>query len=87
MSELARESRVIYLLVEESDREFLARCIMAVIAARQGYDVVIGPQWLIWEQLDKLPPGVMLFKGNNKIQAANMHFAKQAGHLIARASS
>jgi surface carbohydrate biosynthesis protein len=83
MSGRARESRVIYLLVEESDREFRARCIMAVIAARQGYDVVIGPQWLIWEQLDKLPLGVMLFKGNNKIQATNMHFAKQAGHLIA----
>ena len=83
MSGCDRESRVIYLLVEESDREFFARCIMAVIAARQGYDVVIGPQWLIWEQLDKLPPGVMLFKGNNKIQAANMHLAKQAGHLIA----
>jgi surface carbohydrate biosynthesis protein len=83
MSGRARENRVIYLLVEDSDREFRARCIMAVIAARQGYDVVIGPQWLIWEQLDKLAPGVMLFKGNNKIQVANMHFAKQAGHLIA----
>jgi surface carbohydrate biosynthesis protein len=73
---------VIYLLVEESDREFLARCLMAVIAAHRGYDVVIGPQWLIWEKLSQLSPGVMLFKGNNKIQATNMHHAKQAGHRV-----
>jgi surface carbohydrate biosynthesis protein len=83
MSKFDRDRRVFYLLVEESDREFLARCLMAVIAASQGYDVVIGPQWLIWDQLEHLPPGVMLFKGNNKIQASNMHRAKQAGHRVA----
>lgn len=83
MSKFDSDRRIFYLLIEESDREFLARCLMALIAARQGYDVVIGPQWLIWEQLDHLPPGVMLFKGNNKIQASNMARAKQAGHLVA----
>jgi surface carbohydrate biosynthesis protein len=83
MSPIDHKPRVLYLLIEESDREFQSRCLIASIAARRGFDVVIGPQWPMWDQLDRLRPGVMLFKGNNRIQTLNMHRAKHAGHLVA----
>ena len=73
---------ILYLLVEESDREFLARCLIGRIAAARGYQVVIGPQWWIWESLDSLAPGIMFFKGNNGVQVANMHRARQHGHVV-----
>jgi surface carbohydrate biosynthesis protein len=77
------ERAVLYLLVQESDREFLARCLIATLAVREGFAVVIGPQWWIWNNLEALPRGVMLFKGNNAVQAANMRRARRAGHAIA----
>jgi surface carbohydrate biosynthesis protein len=73
----------LYLLVEESDREFASRCLIAAEAARRGMDVTIAPQWKIWERLAHLPTGLMFFKGNNKVQSANMLLAKRAGHLVA----
>lgn len=80
---MVRDRRTLYLLVEESDREFLARCLIGVLAVAEGFDVVIGPQWWIWDNLDALAPGTMLFKGNNTVQAVNMRRARQAGHAIA----
>ena len=74
---------IFYLLVEESAREMQARMLVAVHAARLGFEVVIGPQWALIEQARRLPAGVMLFKGNNTVQVDNMARARAAGHAVA----
>lgn len=73
----------IYLLVEESAREMQSRLLIAIHAARQGYSVVIGPQWALQSQATALPKGVVLFKGNNTIQVENMAMMRAAGHAVA----
>lgn len=83
MSQAGRERPILYFLVEESDREFRARSLMTAIAARGGFDVVIAPQWNLWDNVSSLPPGIMMFKGSNQVQTTNMHLAKQAGHVVA----
>jgi surface carbohydrate biosynthesis protein len=83
MSLDGRRCQRLYLLIEESDREFDSRCLIAAVAARRDMEVIIGSQWAIWERLESLPTGVILFKGNNRVQATNMHRAKRAGHLVA----
>lgn len=74
---------ILYLLVEESAREMPARLLIAIQAARLGFEVVIGPQWALVAQARRLPPGVVLFKGNNRIQVDNMARMRAAGHAIA----
>lgn len=83
MSLDGRQRQRLYLLIEESDREFDSRCLIAAVAARRGMEVIIGSQWAIWKGLENLPTGVILFKGNNRVQADNMHRAKRVGHLVA----
>lgn len=73
----------LYLLVEESAREMASRLLIAIHAARLGFEVVIGPQWLLPGQASRLPKGVVLFKGNNRIQADNMRLMRASGHAIA----
>jgi len=73
----------LYLLVEEETRELLSRLCLAREAINRGHHVVLGRQWWFFENFDRLPPGVALFKGNNRIQASQMAVAKRHGHLIA----
>lgn len=73
----------IYILVEESARELTGKTLVAAIAARRGFSVVIGQQWLLIDNLMDLPPGLILFKGNNGVQHRNMKRAKRAGHMVA----
>ncbi len=83
MSPVKDQRRRLYLLIEEADREFDSRSLIAVEAARRGMDVLIAPQWTIWQHAKTLPPGVMLFKGNNRVQATNMARVRHAGHTTA----
>jgi surface carbohydrate biosynthesis protein len=73
----------IYLLVEEGFRELSSRLLIAEAAAGSNHVIWIGQQWWFAENFARLPPGVVLFKGNNAIQVENMRRAKAAGHVVA----
>lgn len=75
--------RPLYLLVEEINRELLSRLLIARAAVALGHPVVIGQQWWLAANFAALPPGVALFKGNNRIQALFMQQARKAGHRTA----
>lgn len=75
--------RPIYLLIEEVNRELLSRLRIGRAAVALGHPVLIGQQWWFTANFEALPPGVVLFKGNNRIQAQFMRQARKAGHLTA----
>lgn len=76
-------SPVLYLPIEEKGREFDSKLLIAGAAAERGFTVVIGQVWGINRNLDRMPPGIVLFKGVNKIQHGNMLIAAQNGHRVA----
>jgi surface carbohydrate biosynthesis protein len=73
---------VLYLLVEESFRELASRQIIAADCLSKGLQVVIAQQWWFSDRMADLPPGIVLFKGNNRTQGTLMQAAKNHGHLI-----
>lgn len=79
----APRHRVVYLSIEETSREFESRVLIASQLAAAGVSAVIAPQATIWHSLADIPPGLVLFKGNNAIQARPMKVAKRAGHVTA----
>jgi surface carbohydrate biosynthesis protein len=73
----------LYLAIEEASRELPARLLIALFAAERGFVPHIGTQWAIWDNLAALAPGIILFKGNNFVQATRMRAAADAGHAVA----
>ena len=73
----------IYLLMEEKTRELRSRTLIAQNALSLGLNVVMGQQWALVANLERVSPGVVLFKGNNTPQVKAMERAKSAGHLVA----
>jgi surface carbohydrate biosynthesis protein len=67
----------VYLPIENLSRELDGRLLLASRLLRRDVPVVIGQQWLIYQNLlGGYPPGSILFKGLNRIQAgAAMHLA------------
>ncbi|WP_193188715.1 surface carbohydrate biosynthesis protein [Nisaea sediminum] len=82
-SESPRSYKHLYLPIEESARELNARLLLLVAAVNRGYRVVIGQQWLMVHNLYNLTPGVVFFKGLNRIQANWMGLARKYGHRVA----
>ena len=78
-----KRSPIVYLPVEFMAREFDSKALLAATLASRGYMVVIGQQWMVYENLHRLPAGVMLFKSFNNIHHPPMLRAKKAGHFIA----
>ena len=74
---------VLHLAIEEASRELTARLLIALLAVDRGFEVWLGAQWALWENWSALPPGVVLFKGNNHVQAARMQEAARSGHAVA----
>jgi surface carbohydrate biosynthesis protein len=72
-----------YLLIEEAFREFPSRVLLAALAVAKGRRVVIGQQWWLHANFDRLAPGVVLAKGNNRTQVALMRWARDSGHRVA----
>jgi len=72
----------LYLSVEVKTRELDAKLLIAMAAASAGLKVVLGQQWLMNENLAAMPPGIMFFKGLNRIQVLNMRNARKCGHLV-----
>ena len=75
--------RLLYMLIEEDDRELSSRSLLAAIAIECGFNVVFVPQWTVWQNWEAMPQGLMFFKGNNKAQAVQMREAKAHGHIVA----
>jgi len=75
---------VIYLPIEHRSREFDAKLAVGVNLVRSGLAVVIGQQWAMLDGLDQkmLPPGVVLFKSQNKIHHRAMAMARARGHIV-----
>ena len=73
----------VYLLVEEAFRELAARVRIGVHCLAGGHPVLIGQQWWFFANASRLPPGVMLLKGNNDVQTRMMARIKQFGHKTA----
>lgn len=73
----------IYFAIEESLRELDSRLLLAGIAAERDIATIIGQQWLLTENLRHLPPGIVVFKGNNTIQHGYMKIARRYNHFVA----
>lgn len=74
---------IAYLTVEVKHRELESRILIASRLLQAGYAVVLGQQWAVFTNADTLPPGVVLFKTVNDIQARNMANFRAHGHLVA----
>ena len=73
---------IIYLPIEFQSREFDSKVLLAATLTERGYTVVLGQQWLLYENISRLPPGVILFKSFNKIHQGAMAHARQSGHRV-----
>lgn len=74
---------IAYLTVEVKQREFDSRLLIACHLLKAGFTVMVGQQWGMFANADTLPPGVVLFKTVNDIQAENMQLFRRFGHLVA----
>ncbi|MEQ8331857.1 surface carbohydrate biosynthesis protein [Nisaea sp.] len=79
---MSKSYKHLYLPIEESARELNARLLLVIAAMQAGYRVVIGQQWLLINNLQNLAPGIVFFKGSNKVQSNWMHHASKHGHRI-----
>jgi len=73
---------IVYLPIEHRSREFDSKLLLAAVLAERGYPVVVGQQWMVFANLERLPPGVMLFKSFNRIHHGAMQQARRAGHRV-----
>jgi surface carbohydrate biosynthesis protein len=81
-SENKKLAPIVYLPVEFEAREFDGKCLLATVLAERGYSAVLGQQWMLYANIERLPPGVFLFKSFNKIHQGAMKLARQAGHRV-----
>ncbi len=80
---MSKRASVVYLPIEFGSREFDSKAALAVVLAGRGYSVLIGDQLTIYRNLDRLPPGAVLFKSFNRFHHDAMRFARNAGHYVA----
>jgi surface carbohydrate biosynthesis protein len=80
--ELPEVFPLLYIPVEVAARELDARLLLALHAASIGFHVIIGQSWSFLGAWKELPPGVILFKTMNTLDAKNMTAAKEGGHII-----
>ena len=74
---------IAYLTVEVKHRELESRLLIAAHMLEAGFPVVVGQQWSLFTNVPALPPGVVLFKTVNDIQATNMANFRKFGHKVA----
>lgn len=76
---------ILYIPIEIKARELEAKCLLALAALHDGFTVVIGRKWVLSAGYYRdLPPGIVLFKTLNGLDANEMAAAAtHGGHLIA----
>jgi surface carbohydrate biosynthesis protein len=72
----------LFLMIEVAQRELDSRLLLARKGLEAGYRIVIGQQWLMSEYLPQFRPGVVVYKGINRIQGGWMLRAKKFDHRI-----
>jgi surface carbohydrate biosynthesis protein len=80
-----RPTPAVYLPIETLSRELDARLLLTSRLLRHHLPVVVGQQWLVNQNLaNSYPPGWVLLKGLNRIQAGvAMHLAKLGNVVLA----
>lgn len=80
-----RIGKFLYLPVEVSVRELPSRAWLAGECAKRGFNVVLGAAWNMADyKWRDWPPGIVLFKTMNALDATQYHKAKaMAGHQVA----
>lgn len=73
---------IAYLTCELKGRDLASRLLIASHLIEQGYSVVVGQQWGIFYNVMKAPPGCILFKTANLIQADWMSVFRKNGHIV-----
>ncbi len=73
----------VYLPIEFSSRELEGKLLLAAHLLASGASVVIGQQWNILHNLERLPKGLVLFKSLNSIHRTAMHRARTLGFGVA----
>jgi surface carbohydrate biosynthesis protein len=76
-------SSIVYLPVELKHRELDARLMTAAHLLEAGVSVVLGQQWAIFQNFPAWPPGLILFKTVNDIQARSMKNFQIMEHVVA----
>lgn len=71
-----------YLPIEFRSREFDGKVALALALIERGICVVFGQQWAIYDNLPRLPRGVVLFKSQNLIHHPAMKLAREVGHRV-----
>lgn len=75
--------RVVYMEIELRAREFEARTLLAIHAAAQGLDVVLGQKAIINKiGYGHLPAGMVLVKTMNGNDVAKIQSASKSGHMV-----
>jgi len=75
-------NRVVYIPIEKKNRELFSKLLIASELVNRDIDVVLGFYHAIFANASSFPPGVMYFKGLNKVQYEFMELMRRAGHTI-----
>lgn len=75
--------RVLYLPMEIASRELDSRLLLAVLALKRGFEVVLGQKWLIERNVGAMPPGIYMSKSLTQRDARAMTQAKELGYIVA----
>ena len=73
---------IVYILIEISLRELDSKLLTALFLVKKGFRVIVGYQWGLTINRDRLPTGIFLFKGMNKIHTEIMAKVRQFGHTV-----
>ncbi|HEY0837419.1 MAG TPA: surface carbohydrate biosynthesis protein [Azospirillum sp.] len=75
-------SPILYLPIELSERELDSKLLLGLHGVQHDFQIVIGQQWLLFHNIDRLAPGIVILKGLNNIEAGRHAKAARAGHRV-----
>jgi len=73
-------SKFVYVPVEKKNREFQSKILVSLGLVECGVEVVIGFQKAVFAVASMAPPGVIFFKGLNRVQYNYMTLMARADH-------
>jgi surface carbohydrate biosynthesis protein len=74
--------KYLYIPIEIVLRELDSKLLLAHEALRAGFEVILGQKWLLQDNLDRLPPGVVMFKTLHGGDAPLAAAAAAHGHRV-----
>jgi surface carbohydrate biosynthesis protein len=74
--------KYLYIPIEIVLRELDSKLLLAHEALRAGFEVILGQKWLLQDNLDRLPPGVVMFKTLHGGDAPMAEAAAAHGHRV-----